>query len=702
MYASSINGQSLFLLFKQDPAANVTFAPSAITAITNAGTAIILQANNDLTVNSTIISDNPSGNGGTITLQTGRSILINANLTTDNGNLFLYANDTTASGVDAANRDAGAAVITLADGTTLNVGSGTITIELRNGASRTGTAVESGDLTLASLVASQISAINAGPNNGNVILRSGATITASGTGTAIALSPAGNFINNVGASVFSTLSGRWLIYSATPTADTRGGLVYSFKQYNATLASSVLGTGHGFLYAVAPTLTASLTGTTTKIYDGTDAAALNAGNYQLAGQLDGDTVTLNNPASGTSVSANVGTGLNVGVSGIAIVASTNGAVTVYGYQLASTTANANIGEITAASLTYSATAADRTYGASNPTFTGTVTGFVNSETLAGATTGTLAFNSAATVTSNVGNYAVMGLGLTANNGNCVFVQTAGNATALTINLASLTITANYQSKTYGDTFNFAGTEFTFSGLQNSETIGSVTLTSAGAAAAANAAGSPYVIVASGAVGCTFDNANYSINYADGELTITANSFGCRVGQVNPTFTATVSGFVLGQDESALGGGLAFSGTGPATTPRIPVVVYSIIAGGYTSTNYVISYFDGTLTVSAAPVPPQVPVTPVVLGGIIQSSSSLVVSGANPNQLFDNLLFDQLAQPPQSEIEGWQPKRIELNSRPKFLTDSSGEDPIQFVGDQLNGMPKFLNPLAEGAIENEVE
>ena len=38
-------------------------------------------------------------------------------------------------------------------------------------------------------------------------------------------------------------------------------------------------------------------------------------------------------------------------------------------------------------------------------------------------------------------------------------------------------------KTYGDTKTFAGTEFTSSGLQNSETIGSVTLASTGAAAA---------------------------------------------------------------------------------------------------------------------------------------------------------------------------------------------------------------------------
>ena len=41
---------------------------------------------------------------------------------------------------------------------------------------------------------------------------------------------------------------------------------------------------------------------------------------------------------------------------------------------------------------------------------------------------------------------------------------------------------------------FAGTEFTTSGLVNADTVTSVTLTSAGAAATARVAGSPYWIV----------------------------------------------------------------------------------------------------------------------------------------------------------------------------------------------------------------
>ena len=56
------------------------------------------------------------------------------------------------------------------------------------------------------------------------------------------------------------------------------------------------------------------------------------------------------------------------------------------------------------------------------------------------------------------------------------------------------------TKTYGQTATFAGTAFTTSGLVNSDTVTSVSLSSTGAAATATVSGSPYAIVASAAVG----------------------------------------------------------------------------------------------------------------------------------------------------------------------------------------------------------
>src|SRR5262249_7942799 len=64
----------------------------------------------------------------------------------------------------------------------------------------------------------------------------------------------------------------------------------------------------------------------------------------------------------------------------------------------------------------------------------------------------------------------------------------------------------------------------------------------------------------------------------------------------PAFTASFSGFVLGQDQSALGGSLTFS---TQATAGSPVGTYLITVGGLTSTNYAITFVPGTLTVQKA-------------------------------------------------------------------------------------------------------
>jgi hypothetical protein len=79
------------LSFSDNPSESFTIAPSTITAITNTGTNMVLQASNDITVDQEIITDNPAGDGGALTLQAGRNLIINANITTDNGNLTLIA-----------------------------------------------------------------------------------------------------------------------------------------------------------------------------------------------------------------------------------------------------------------------------------------------------------------------------------------------------------------------------------------------------------------------------------------------------------------------------------------------------------------------------------------------------------------------------------------------------------------------------------
>ena len=179
---------------------------------------------------------------------------------------------------------------------------------------------------------------------------------------------------------------------------------------------------------------------------------------------------------------------------------------------------------------------------------------------------------------------------------------------LTVHAIALDITANNQSKNYGDTFTFTGSEFAVGAgqLKNSDSVASVTLTSAGAAATAGVAGSPYAIMASAATGTGLGN--YNISYHDGHLTvhaialdITANDQSKNYGD---TFTFTGSEFSTGAGQLKNSDSVAsvtLSSAGAAATAGVAGSPYAIMASAATGTglgNYNISYHDGHLTVHA--------------------------------------------------------------------------------------------------------
>jgi hypothetical protein len=152
------------LSYARGQAQTVTITPEFLTRTLNTGTAVVLQASNDITVDDPIVV-NADGNGGDLTLRAGRSILLNASITTDNGSLTLIANDTLASGVVDAQRDPGNAVITMAGGTVLDTGAGPLTIELRDGAGRTN--VSSRSINLQTVTAGSVTVVNNGPSAGS-------------------------------------------------------------------------------------------------------------------------------------------------------------------------------------------------------------------------------------------------------------------------------------------------------------------------------------------------------------------------------------------------------------------------------------------------------------------------------------------------------------------------------------------------------
>ncbi len=249
--------------------------------------------------------------------------------------------------------------------------------------------------------------------------------------------------------------------------------------------------------------------------------------------------------------------------------------------------------ITPASLTVTANHQTKVYGSADPALTYVASGFQLSDTAATVLTGALSRAAGETVAG--GPYAITQGTLAANSNYTV--SFTGNS--LTITPATLTITANNQTKVYGAAL--PALTVTYGGFVSGDTAASLTTAptvNTTATAASHVAGSPYAITASGAV-----DSNYNISYVGGSLTITpapltitANNQTKVYGAPLPTFTANYSGFVLGDTPNVLSGTLTFSTTATASSP---VGTYAVTPGGQTSTDYAITYMNGTLTISPA-------------------------------------------------------------------------------------------------------
>jgi len=239
--------------YNTNPGADNTFTPAQITALLDTGNNLILKANNNLTINSAIVANNPLGNGGNLEMHAGQSLFLNADITTDNGNLTLIANDKLANGVVDAMRSAGNAVITMATGTSIDTGTGNVTIELRDGAGLTNR--ESGDITLRNINAGTINAVNYGQTAGSGITLSGTLAATATNGTSIILAGQ-DFDNNTGSILSTAGTARWLIYSDNPGATNKGGLTSAFRHYNSNYTgyapTSVIESGNGFIYDSSP------------------------------------------------------------------------------------------------------------------------------------------------------------------------------------------------------------------------------------------------------------------------------------------------------------------------------------------------------------------------------------------------------------------------------------------------------------------
>ncbi|QIM47684.1 filamentous hemagglutinin N-terminal domain-containing protein [Pusillimonas sp. DMV24BSW_D] len=259
------------------------------------------------------------------------------------------------------------------------------------------------------------------------------------------------------------------------------------------------------------------------------------------------------------------------------------------------------------------TAAGKVYdGTTTATITpGSLSGFVDDQTVQIASVGGV-FDS-----KNVGERvatATYTLADGTNGGlasNYTLAQTTGHSA--TITPAALTVAAKSDlTKVYGDIYTFDGTDLTITGLQNSETIGSADITSAGAVATASVnGGAPYSVAVSNAAGGTFDANNYTITYESGALEVTPAALTVAAkADLSKTYGDTYN---LSADDLIISGlknsesiGLVdLSSAGTVATAAVnggtPYVVdVSNARGGtFDAANYDITYDDGALAVTPA-------------------------------------------------------------------------------------------------------
>jgi gliding motility-associated-like protein len=247
--------------------------------------------------------------------------------------------------------------------------------------------------------------------------------------------------------------------------------------------------------------------------------------------------------------------------------------------------------VTQATLTIAANNATKVYGSANPTLGVTYTGFVGTDNAASLTTQP-GITTTAVTGSPAGAYPITVSGAVSANYSISYI-----AGTLTVNKATLTITANNATKVYA-TANPA-LSVTYAGFVNGDTNTSLTTqpTITTTAVTGSAVGA-YPVTASGAV-----LANYTISYVAGTLTVTPATLTITAGNatkvygaINPAFTVSYTGFVNGDTNTSLTAQPTISTTAVTGSP---VGTYPIAASNAVSANYIISYVTGTLTVNKA-------------------------------------------------------------------------------------------------------
>ena len=361
------------------------------------------------------------------------------------------------------------------------------------------------------------------------------------------------------------------IFTGSPSLGTTATASSSVGSYSilpslGTLASDY---NYGFQFVngalqINPaSLTASLTGSVRKIYDGTAAATLNASNYSLSGLVGSDVVTLS-PGTALFNDKNAGAGKTVTVSGLVLAGPAGG-----NYVLASPLLSAAIGIIDTATLTAALT------GTVRKTYDGTVAATLTASNtgLSGLVAGdsvTLTSTAAAYGDKNAGTGKIVtasGLALSgADSGNYRLATSSLSAAIGIVDPRSLTVAlTGTVRKTYDGTAaaTLTASNTSLSGLVAGD---SVTLTSTAAVYGDKNAGTGKIVTASGLALSGAGSGNYGL---------ASSAVSAAIGIIDP---AGVTAFLTGTVQKT------FDGTTAATLNASNYNLTGIVSGDSAALN----------------------------------------------------------------------------------------------------------------------
>ena len=525
------------------------------------------------------------------------------------------------AGADAGNYTVNASATTTADITALGI-TGSITAGNKV-YDATDLATITGRSLVGAIAGDVVSYSGGTASFANKNVGNGKTVT--GTGLVLAGADAGNYTVNSSATTTADITALGItgnitadnkVYDQTNTATilTRSltgvlgtdvvsysGGTATFSDKNVASGKTVSGSGLSLAGADAGNYTVNASATTTaditalgitgsitagnKVYDATDLATITG--RSLVGAIAGDVVSYSGGAASFS-DKNAGTGKTVSGTGLTLTGADAGNYTVN--TSATTTA-----DITKAALTVSSIGQNKVYDATPSATVTLVDNRLGSDVLA-LGYGAASFNDK--IIGAAKTVAVTGIALGgADAGNYSFNTT----TSTTADIMALAITGSITAanKAYD-----ASDAATITGRSVAGVLGADVVSYSGGTASFDNknAGTGKTVTGTGLGLTGADAGNYTVNstattQADitpAPLDITANSATRVYGDANPTFAATYTGFQTGESAATLSGTLAFASP---SVPSSNVGNYAIIPSGQSSTNYTISYINGTLSVA---------------------------------------------------------------------------------------------------------